>query len=445
MKFFSKRYWHIYLTGLCVLFILGLQTAGAQSLRSVLDMALTNNPTIRSVGEEVNQAEAEATSFQKKTLPTLDFNASYKYVTDVPVLDFSKELPPILSGFPVQTMGVYNNYDFGLTLNYVLFAGFAEKNAGRLRMRQYDLAGSKLQKTRKEIALQVVATYRLAQSYQLEIESLQAGQQRVTNQQKRVRSAVRQGMALALDTLSLSLARMEYEQKIIDAQGRLQNTLQQLQNLTASDNPIQVQVFTLDAISGTLPDLSLQQQIDLQMLELNRRMLELDRDIQRSGFYPKVALFASAHYGIPGLDFIQKEWMVYGIAGVGLQWNLFRWGGDSKAVEARQAAVRKIEYRQQAAEEQIRLRYDQSIRDFKTLQEQSDVLTQSVLLAREKMNVIKSRFEQGEASVTDYNNANLQLTEMELNRKRHLIRMLIKINEIEYISGKAISDWSIKQ
>ena len=445
MKFFSKRYWQIYLTGLCILLLFGLRNAGAQSLRAVLDMALANNPSIRSVGEEVNQAEAEAASFQKKTLPTLDFNASYKYVTDVPVLDFAKELPPILSGFPVQTMGVYNNYDFGLTLNYVLFAGFAEKNAGKIRMRQYDLAGSKLKKTKKEIALQVIAAYRSAQSFQLEIESLQAGKQRVNNQLKRVRSAVRQGMALALDTLSLSLARMEYEQKIIDAEGRMQNALQQLKNLTASERPILVESFTLSAVSTGIPDLSLQQQLDIQMLQLQRRMLELDSDIQRSGFYPKVALYASVHYGLPGLDFIQKEWMMFGVAGVGLQWNLFRWGGDSKAVEARSAAVRKINFQRQAAEEQIRLRYDQAIRDFKTLQDQSDVLTKSVQLARQKMNITKSRFEQGEASVTDYNNANLQLTEMELNRKRHLIRMLIKINEIEYISGKAISDWSIEQ
>ncbi len=417
----------------------------AQSLQTVLDMALRQNPTIRSYEEEVNQKQAEMESFRKKMLPTLDFNASYKYQTDVPVLDFAKDLPPILGGFPTQTFGVHNTYDFGFTLNYLLFAGFAEKNAAEVRTQWHSLSGEKLQKSRKEIALQVIAAYRSAQSFLLEIDALQAGEQRVVNQLKRMRSAVRQGMALPLDTLSLSLARMEYQQKIIEARGKLKNALQQLQNLTGAENPIEVQPFAGAQLDRELPQLQVEDKTDIRMLKMQRRMMELDERIQRSGYYPKVSLFASAHYGLPGLDFIEKQWMFYGLAGVGLQWNLFRWGGDSRAVEARQAAQRKIDYQRRAAEEQIRLKYDQAGRDFAVLQEQEQVLRQGVQLAREKMQITKSRFEQGEASVTDYNNANLQLTEMELNRKRHLIRMLIKINEIEYISGKAISDWSIER
>jgi hypothetical protein len=61
------------------------------------------------------------------------------------------------------------------------------------------------------------------------------------------------------------------------------------------------------------------------------------------------------------------------------------------------------------------------------------------------MKIIESQFQQGMVSVTDFNDTNLELTEAELNHKQHLIRMALKVNEIDYISAKPISEWRVEQ
>lgn len=64
-------------------------------------------------------------------------------------------------------------------------------------------------------------------------------------------------------------------------------------------------------------------------------------------------------------------------------------------------------------------------------------------VAQQKMKIVQSRYQQGMASATDFNEANLQLTESELNLKRHYLLMVLKLNEIDYLSGKPLNQWSI--
>jgi outer membrane protein TolC len=70
-------------------------------------------------------------------------------------------------------------------------------------------------------------------------------------------------------------------------------------------------------------------------------------------------------------------------------------------------------------------------------------LKRALRLARRKMNIIKSQYEQGMSSATDFNTANLDLTEARLNVQRWRLRLALKLNELEFISGKPISAWSI--
>ena len=61
------------------------------------------------------------------------------------------------------------------------------------------------------------------------------------------------------------------------------------------------------------------------------------------------------------------------------------------------------------------------------------------------MKIVKLQYEQGVATVTDFNFANLDLTEVQLERSGLLLQIALKFNEIEYKSGKPISEWSLAQ
>jgi len=93
----------------------------------------------------------------------------------------------------------------------------------------------------------------------------------------------------------------------------------------------------------------------------------------------------------------------------------------------------------------LELVFNSAVKDYDYLIQQKDVLDKAVQFATQKMKIIKTHYEQGVASVTDYNSANLELTETEMNRSGLILQIVLKLNEIEYKSGKPISEWSLAQ
>lgn len=422
------------------LFLLGFmltEIARAESLQEAVQLALRNNPFINAQKEELVRWDLQSQAVWRSTLPKVDFDASYRHVTDV--AEIQMPIPP--AGKTVR-LGAFDSYETGVTASYVLFSGFAHKNNVRLSEQQVALNRSLLGKSEKDIAFQTIAAYHQVQNAQLELASLQSAQKRALLQFDRVKSLERQGMALALDTLSLALSKLNYEQKIIAAQAALETAQQQLTNLTGVE--LNVEEVSPDEPIGKLSELSLEQIEDIKNIRLQEKIASLNRSLVQANYYPKVALQASMKYGRPGLDMVKNDWMLYGVWGVGISWNLFSFGSDHLQAQAQEAAVRRTQFQRQAVGDQFQTRYDNARRELNALQEQLRVIRTALRVAQDKMKIIDSQYRQGMATVNDFNDTNLELAEAEINHLRQLIRLAIKINEIDYLSGQPINDWSVK-
>ncbi len=421
-----------------VLIILPVVILQAQPLRQVVESALQSNATVRAQGAAVEQSDWEVKSAWRKTLPTIDFDASYRHVTEVGEL----QLPPIL-GQPGRTvkLGAYDTYETTLSANYLLFSGFAQRASVNSKEAQKDLSENSLRKTEKDIAFQVVAGYRQVQLHQLEASALEAGRKRIQLQLDRLKSLVRQGMALATDTLSMALAALSYDQRILVTQSKMETAQQELGNLVGSRVEVAPPPEQLPAEKHESLDLNLNE--NLKNLTIQKEIIDHAKTIRQSGYYPRIALQAGLKYGKPGAAFIGNDWMLYGVWGVGVQWNLWSWRGDRAAVEAQEAAIRKVEFNRSALQDKVKTRYDNALREYHSLKKQLKVSQSALKLAKDKMAVIESRYRQGMASATDFNDTNLELTEAQINYKKQLLFILLKISEIDYISSKPISEWSI--
>ena len=412
-----------------------------QSLAQVVQIALKQNKEILARQQAVQKADLQARAAFRKTLPAIDLSASYRHVTHVARLEFPSTIP--IPGFPTNiSLGLYDTYESGLTLKYVLFSGFAQKNQVKLMRQQAGLAGINLEEKQKEIAFKVIGVYRKVQNKQLELQVLNSALQRIDLQMKRIKALVKQGMALSLDTLSLKLAKLNYRKQIIAVEGELATAAQQLEHL--SGQKVRVQSFQ----QLRAPELNvmpvLQRMAPYRQLEQQEAMQRTAVRLNQSRYLPSLAAFASYNYGKPGLDFIKGDWMAYGIWGLSLSWNLFSWNADRLTEQAARAQVKQIQWQKEAVKEQLQTRFDNALQEWQTLKEQEKVVKIALQVARQKMKMIASRYKQGMASVTDFNEANLQLTEAELNLKRHYLLMALKRNEIDYLSGKPLNQWSIQ-
>jgi outer membrane protein TolC len=250
-------------------------------------------------------------------------------------------------------------------------------------------------------------------------------------------------MALSLDTLELTLAKLSYLQKIIAAKSALESENEILNNLAGQR--IKVEPLAQFSFSGAEEDRFFEKDERLQSLKIRKNILKFKKELSASSYYPTIALNAAYKYGDPGADIIQREWMSYGVWGVGIHWNLFRWGADKKAIEAGDAAVRELEYHYQDVSEKIKSDFMKTKRELASLKAQLDVLRTALHIAGEKLHIIDSRYKQGMASAADYNDANLNLAETELKYKQFLSAVALKINELDYKSGKPLQQWRLEQ
>jgi len=414
-----KSFLHVIFISVLFSFMAGY----SQSLKEAIGIALASNPDMASVKEQVREARLDAKSTYRSTLPQFDFDASYRHVTDRAELNLQIGGP-----FPARQihLGVFDTYETGLTANYVLFSGFAQKNLVQLKNQTVKLNNQQMEKTGKKIALDVIVKYREVQNHMLEIEALND-----------------QGMALPLDTLSLSLSRLNNEQKIIAAKAKLENANQELAVL-AGEN-IRVDQHTGTVIDKTAAQFNPDNAADLKMLVTRMEMMNSGKAVTRAEYYPKIGLFAGIKYAKPGVDFISNEWMTYGVWGVNLSWNLFKWGADHIKIQSQEAAIRSTGFQRQVVNDQLKTKFDAAVREYEALQKQYKVAGKARDVAKMKMQIVESRYNQGMSSVTDFNEANLELTDAEINLQRQKILLALKISEIDFLSGKSINEWRIEE
>ncbi len=416
-----------------------VRTLPAQTLKQTVHLALQQNKTILAQNQAARKARLEAKAAFRYTLPQLDVNASYRHVTHVPHIQF----PAFLGGGSSINLGAYDSYETGLTLHYALFNGFANRNTVRLMEQRAALSEIVLQKTQKEIAIQTINAYRQVQRWLLEREVLKTGMARTDLQLARIRSLVRQGMALALDSLSLTLAKLRLQKQMIEAQNHLQTAQAQLDQLVGQK--VTVQVFAGEEISSCTERPLFAQMETLKKIEQQRRMQQTQIHLKQAAYFPRVQVFASYNYGKPGADMIRNEWMDYGVWGVNLSWNIFSWFSDRLRVQAARAELKQIQWQKQTAKEEMQTRFEAALRTWQTLFEQYKVLKMAFDVARSKMKIVEAQYRQGMATVTDFNRANLDLTEAELNVKRQLLLLALQRNQVEFLSGKPINQWSIQK
>jgi len=416
-----------------------VRTLPAQTLEQTVHLALQQNKTILARKQAVRKAQLEAKAAFRYTLPRLDFNASYRHVTHVPHIQF----PAFLGSGTGINLGAYDSYETGLTLRYALFNGFANRNTVRLREQRAALSQIVLQQTQKEVAFQTISAYRQVQRWLLERDVLKNSMARTDLQLARIRALIGQGMALALDSLSLTLAKLRLQKQMIEVQNHLQTAQAQLDQLTGQK--VTVQAFGGEEVTACKVRPLFAQMETLKKLEQQSRMQQTQIRLKQAAYFPGVQIFAGYNYGKPGADMIRNEWMSYGVWGVNVSWNIFNWFSDRLQVQAARAEAEEIRWQKQTAKEESQTRFESALRTWQTLFEQYKVLKTAFDVAGRKMKIVEARYRQGMATVTDFNRANLDLTEAELNVKRQLLLLALQRNQVEFLSGEPINQWSIRK
>ncbi|MBN2414552.1 TolC family protein [bacterium] len=422
---------------ICITFLLFLSAPAlfCQTLEETVALALRNDPAVSASRESVHAAEAGHASLARSLLPGLSLTSSASVVSERAEIDLAN-----LTGLPLGSvpLGAKENYSAGLNLSYLLFSGFAGQAAVHIGEACTRLTRTALSRSEKETAFAAADAYRSAQGLKLTESSLQAAIARADEQLTRIRALIGGGMALPVDSLTLVLGRLRYEQQLITARSALATAGQKLETLTG--RRIEVEPFK----PGETPEPAGFSGHDSELLRsmgIRHEIAEEKYREARSAYYPRIAVQAAYHYGKPGIDPITNRWMTWGSAALGLEWKLFQFGSARKQAEASRAAIRQLAHETEQVERELRLVYDGALRSYRSLQNGMQITQRALALAREKFRLITLQAREGMISATEFNEANLELTRAEIDLQEQNITLARKRIELYRISGMPLNTW----
>ncbi|MDH7514572.1 MAG: TolC family protein [Bacteroidota bacterium] len=415
------------------------------SSSSLRDLAERRFERVRIEEAGLEQSRLTAASARTARFPHLDLTAQYTHISEYGKIEFS------IPGLPVPprtiSFGDGNIAEAAVSVTAPLFTGFrltaAEAAAEeRVRMAERTVANAVL-----EARLATLRSCRLAQAARASIaivDTQRASLERLLDFQRR---RLEQGQAIPFDTLVIAARIAQLAVERASAEGAFRNALASIRQLTGLEGPFDIEDeppgFEIAAETRSLreraEELSIEafrQRYDLLNLGSAKVLAEHGATSARAGMYPSIFASASFRFGRPGVDQVKNEWMDYYTVGIRMDWNLWNWHADRRAVEAQELEARKIDLQIAALRNTIRTRIDMALNDLETRCRTLELLTIQADNERAKLELTRARLRQGLATPTDVVEAETALTTALLRHEQALCEYLNTRSELGALLGK---------
>jgi outer membrane protein TolC len=300
-----RRTFLSFLTSL--LFVFSYAQQKTFTLKEIVNIAVQNHPAtkqkdyVRALGQE-----------NEKLL----YAGLYPEMTATEQSTFQNEVTAI--DFPGITSPKKDNYNVGLDLRYSItpFGEFHTQKAleqakTNIGIDQLDI---ELQHTREQAA--ILYGNILLQKENREVLSLRRSD--LEAQGKKIAVGVANGTVLKSNLLVFESEILVTDQKIEDTNATLIGLVQQLSILTgikidATDNF----QFPDDVVSNKAP-----MRPEIKVFNDQKALLDLQANLLKKENQPKIFLFGQGFYGRPGYNFLDVSMRPYGMAGIGMSFNI---------------------------------------------------------------------------------------------------------------------------
>ncbi len=341
----------------------------AQTLGEIMQM-VDANPRLKTAEQKSRAAKARYASQQSANYPSLDAVYSATYLFEKPVVYLSTPGAPSAAEVQIQSQ---NQYDGALRLSYPLFTGFAASSA-------VDMANSAMQRSRLEaedvrrnLYLGTINAYASAVAAEQFQSAQEEALEAIKKSYAKAKGMFGQGMAPPSELYRIEAGYHTIEAETIRAGNRYRialNALSFLANSTISGVSALPQYRDLS--EEKLLTLALQKRPDLQALKKMLSMQQSRVDLEKSGYYPTVTLYAQlAQHGddwlLDGDGYTNKD---RSAAGFTINYNLFEGFKSRYDIEAAREEELSVRWMITSYEEGIKKEIRESYLNFVTLKSQ---------------------------------------------------------------------------
>lgn len=425
-----------------ILLILGLSmpliARESLTLQEAWHIALRNNLSLQQQQKVIQKAQEEIARRRAEFLPGISAGGLYNHVSGIAL--FQIQLPPPLPSAEPQPATV-NMYDVNLTLSQPIFTGFRTKNllkSAREEQKAQEIEERVLQ---NQILFQIGSLYYQIQSNLVQQDVLMESIERVDAQLTTARNFYLAEQIPAFDTLEVANRKLQLQNQLQNLKNIHQILLTNFKFALNTDSLLQIQRPETVETELAVPPLNeyftkaIRHRPELEKVTALQQAQLFRAKALKSAYYPQLSATASYHYFHLNADFAYNKWQDFYTIGLNLQWNLWNWKRDQRAVEQAHLDYKRLDI----AGEQILHDIEQQVTEaYKYLDNsRQQILLQKNLAAleEERYRITREKFEQGQATNLDLSNADRALTEAKLILQQTYLQWRQYQLQLEFAAG----------
>ncbi|MEJ6949538.1 TolC family protein [Natronospora cellulosivora (SeqCode)] len=406
-------------------------------LEQAIETALRNNRSIHQGLYDRDKAEIDVEMARKAFYPEIDISTSYTrlFIEDEDIfddyrgieislsddflgdidLDIDIDLDYYLDEIADMIQPSKNNFQTSISIQQPVYLG------GRLRtgleQANQGLKASELQleQTKNQLVLQVIQLYYNVLLAQERVELEKEFLDLVNQHKKTAQHSYEHGLTLKTDLLQVEIE-----------QGRAVNSLDDAKNklLIARRHFVNITGINLDGRNLEWPELNfnfvkdlesqfrlaLENRIELELLDINRKVLENNLQMEKNSRLPNLIL--SGNYQWQGEEFSFDD----GVGTITLAGNvsLFDKGFSSSRQKKVEKDIAQLELNRKDLEDYIKIEIEELLLKTRTTSNNISLEKLNVNRAKENLNIENRRYQEGMATNTEVLNAQTLLKQSKL-------------------------------
>ncbi|NDV84741.1 TolC family protein [Bacteroides sp. 51] len=421
--------------------------AGAQTSQEVLsltldqalEVALSENPTIRIADQEITKQGYAKKGTYAALFPQIDLVGSYQRTIEKQTM-YMDGVDGMSGGLKV---GRDNNWSGGVSATMPLVSVPLWKS---LKISAYDveLSVEKARSSRIELIDQVQRSFYSALLARDAYNVYKQAYDNAIYNHKEIKQKYEQGLAAEYDLIRANVNVKNAEPNMYDAENSLILARWQLKALLGLDLESEIEcIGTLsDYEENLIPDFvsintDLMDNSQLKQLDIQHGQLLKTKQMQVAQYYPSLSMQFNYQWNSMNNDFRMGHyrWDPYSILGVNLSIPIFSGGKRYSDVKQTQISIKQLKDQRLDTERNLRLAVKQYTDQMNTCIKQYSAASAGVTEAEKSYVITMKRYETGEGTLLEINDAQLSLTQSQLNLNQSIYNYLVAKSSLEKTLG----------
>ncbi len=195
--------------------------------------------------------------------------------------------------------------------------------------------------------------------------------------------------------------------------------------------------MVLEGLVDTNQSVNYNSRIEFQLLQTQKRLQEDNLDYYKWSFIPSLSIYGgyTINYQNNFVDPLYNQNYPYSFVGLQLSFPLFQGGKRIHQIEQARLQVDRFDFDLQSLTSSINTQYSAALANYKSNQNDYDVLTENLRFAEDVYQTIQLQYKAGTKSYLEFITAETDLRSAQLNRINALYQLLVSKLDVQKALG----------